>query len=376
MLVFDEELPLVDAFDRPDDPGAFARTCREPRETLKEIWRVLSPAGRVVIVVPNRRGVWARFEHTPFGTGRPFSRSQLNELLRDANFTPVCLVRRAILPAVAAALHDAAAADAGTRRAGASGRSSPGVIIVEAQKRLYRGIPVVAARLAPRVRAGAHPAGRAGGEEAADNPPWGGSASDRAKRRSETGRAASGWSTSSTPPTELAFRSVFSATLPSGEGGCRAPAIPPCFWSRLGHLYGDRPMLSLLGVLLCLGCDARPVVAGMPVDVELVLAVDVSRSMDAEEFSLQRAGYVEAIRHPTSSPPCGPGSTAASPSPISNGRARCARNRWFPWQVIDRTGKRAGLRRPARDADLSAATRARRSPARSILAMGCSTTIR
>ena len=32
--------------------------------------------------------VWARFEHTPFGTGRPFSRGQLNELLREANFTP------------------------------------------------------------------------------------------------------------------------------------------------------------------------------------------------------------------------------------------------------------------------------------------------
>ena len=57
-------------------------------------------------------------------------------------------------------------------------------------------------------------------------------------------------------------------------------------------------MLSLLGVLLCLGCDARPAAADTPVDVELVLAVDVSRSMDAEEFSLQRAGYVEAIRHP------------------------------------------------------------------------------
>ena len=35
-----------------------------------------------------------------------------------------------------------------------------------------------------------------------------------------------------------------------------------------------------------------------PVDVELVLAVDVSRSMDSGEFALQRAGYVEAIRHP------------------------------------------------------------------------------
>jgi hypothetical protein len=34
------------------------------------------------------------------------------------------------------------------------------------------------------------------------------------------------------------------------------------------------------------------------VDVELVLAVDASRSMDDEEFALQRAGYVGAIRDP------------------------------------------------------------------------------
>ena len=87
-LVFDEELPLVDAsIDRMLLVHSLEHA-ENPRETLKEIWRVLSPAGRVVIVVPNRRGVWARFEHTPFGSGRPFSRGQLNELLRDANFTP------------------------------------------------------------------------------------------------------------------------------------------------------------------------------------------------------------------------------------------------------------------------------------------------
>ena len=39
-------------------------------------------------------------------------------------------------------------------------------------------------------------------------------------------------------------------------------------------------------------------VAAEPVDVELVLAVDMSRSMDLEEFALQRAGYVAALRHP------------------------------------------------------------------------------
>lgn len=59
-------------------------------------------------------------------------------------------------------------------------------------------------------------------------------------------------------------------------------------------------MLSFL-VMLCLACDPVLPAGGAPVeqvDVQLVLAVDISRSMDAEEFDLQRAGYVEAIKDP------------------------------------------------------------------------------
>ena len=60
-------------------------------------------------------------------------------------------------------------------------------------------------------------------------------------------------------------------------------------------------MMALFGVFFCLGCELTAkaaLVAAEPVDVELVLAVDISRSMDSEEFALQRAGYVAALRHP------------------------------------------------------------------------------
>ena len=43
---------------------------------------------------------------------------------------------------------------------------------------------------------------------------------------------------------------------------------------------------------------AAPAVAEVPVDLELVLAVDVSGSMDLEEQALQRRGYVDAFLHP------------------------------------------------------------------------------
>ncbi|MCX8567774.1 MULTISPECIES: class I SAM-dependent methyltransferase [Hyphomicrobiales] len=140
-LVFDEELPLVDSsIDRMLLVHSLEHA-ESPRETLKEIWRVLSPAGRVVIVVPNRRGVWARFEHTPFGTGRPFSPGQLNELLRDANFT---------VASWSDALHFPPSQRKWMMRfdhlfESLGRRFWPifsGVIVVEAQKRVYQGIPV------------------------------------------------------------------------------------------------------------------------------------------------------------------------------------------------------------------------------------------
>ena len=43
---------------------------------------------------------------------------------------------------------------------------------------------------------------------------------------------------------------------------------------------------------------AAPAAAEVPVDLELVLAVDVSGSMDREEQALQRRGYVDAFLHP------------------------------------------------------------------------------
>src|SRR5258708_17113921 len=59
------------------------------RPLLKEVWRVLTGAGRVLVVVPNRRGIWARLDRTPFGHGHPYTPGQLSPLLRGVIFTPV-----------------------------------------------------------------------------------------------------------------------------------------------------------------------------------------------------------------------------------------------------------------------------------------------
>ncbi len=65
---------------------------------LKEVWRVLAGGGRLLIIAPNRRGIWARLDRTPFGSGRPYTMSQLSQLLRDELFTPVATGTALFMP--------------------------------------------------------------------------------------------------------------------------------------------------------------------------------------------------------------------------------------------------------------------------------------
>lgn len=140
-LVFEEELPLHDSsVDRILLVHALEHA-ENPREMLVEMWRVLAPGGRLVLVVPNRRGVWAQMEHTPFGTGRPFSRSQLTVLLRDASFTPGPWADALHFPPVERRFMMRFY----TLIERAGRRFWPlfaGALIVEAQKRVYQGLPV------------------------------------------------------------------------------------------------------------------------------------------------------------------------------------------------------------------------------------------
>jgi SAM-dependent methyltransferase len=57
------------------------------RRSLREAWRLLKDDGRLIVVVPNRRGLWAYAESTPFGHGQPYSTGQLARLLTSLFFT-------------------------------------------------------------------------------------------------------------------------------------------------------------------------------------------------------------------------------------------------------------------------------------------------
>lgn len=157
VLVEEGHLPLADgSVDR-----LLAVHCLEVaergRQLLREIWRVLSPEGRLLLVVPNRRGVWARLDNTPFGQGRPYSRRQLIALLSDSMFTPLDCSGALYVPPVnqRVLLRSATAWE----RLGATvSPAFSGVIIAEARKELVAPIGKLEKQhaLGGLVPAGAH----------------------------------------------------------------------------------------------------------------------------------------------------------------------------------------------------------------------------
>ncbi len=63
-------------------------TSETPAAVLEECWRVLGPGGRAIVIVPNRSGLWARRDVTPFGVGSPYSLPQLESQMKRHLFIP------------------------------------------------------------------------------------------------------------------------------------------------------------------------------------------------------------------------------------------------------------------------------------------------
>lgn len=114
---------------------------------LDEMWRVLTPGGRALLVVPNRIGLWCHSSRTPFGYGRTFSTAQLRALMTAHQFAVTHSDTALFLPPLPVRLLWRAA-----RQVEFVGRLLcpfiGGVLLVEAQKQIYASIkqPVHAAR--------------------------------------------------------------------------------------------------------------------------------------------------------------------------------------------------------------------------------------
>lgn len=136
-----DALPFADEQFEQVIVAHFLEGSESPQAALREIWRILTPGGRLLCMVPNRGGLWARRDTTPFGWGRPFSPRQLTTLLTDALFIPRQSRFALFMPPVAEKYFSRAAPaweKAGSRWFAPLG----GAILCEAEKVVYATTPI------------------------------------------------------------------------------------------------------------------------------------------------------------------------------------------------------------------------------------------
>jgi SAM-dependent methyltransferase len=106
------------------------------QQNLAEIWRILKSNGRLLVIVPNRSGFWARADWSPFGQGTPYSAAQITLYLRDNQFTHERTDRALFMPPIkfAPLLKSAGIFEAVGRKYFPFGC---GVHMVEATKQVY-----------------------------------------------------------------------------------------------------------------------------------------------------------------------------------------------------------------------------------------------
>jgi len=98
VLVEDRRLPFAaGSFDRILMVHALEEA-EDAQALMLEAVRALAPAGRVILVAAARGGLWARSENTPFGHGRPFTRRQLERLVREAGLEPTAWSQTLYVP--------------------------------------------------------------------------------------------------------------------------------------------------------------------------------------------------------------------------------------------------------------------------------------
>ena len=134
-LALETEIPLPDeSVDRVLLIHALENT-EYVREMLREVWRIMPSSGRLIVVVPNRRGIWARLERTPFGHGHPYSPPQLVGLLRETMFSPIATNTCLFMPPLKSRLIQRSAR--ALENMGRVGLGVGGVLVAAAAKQIY-----------------------------------------------------------------------------------------------------------------------------------------------------------------------------------------------------------------------------------------------
>ena len=136
---------LVDENRLPFPAGSFDRIllvhaleeAEDPIVMLTETVRALAPAGRIILAAAARGGLWARAEATPFGHGRPFTRGQMERLVRQVGLEPTAWSQTLYTPPWRPLL---GLADGIERLGGMVAPGAAGVILLEASRQAYARI--------------------------------------------------------------------------------------------------------------------------------------------------------------------------------------------------------------------------------------------
>lgn len=105
---------------------------------LSETWRTLKGEGRLILVVPNRSGIWAWFDHTPFGHGMPWSSGQISQYLAKGGFIVEKTEQALFVPPLPWRVF-LSTAPVWERMGARLFRALGGVHILEVRKKLYAG---------------------------------------------------------------------------------------------------------------------------------------------------------------------------------------------------------------------------------------------
>lgn len=151
VLASEDELPFPDgSVDRVLLAHAL-ECCQRVSRLLREVWRVLADDGRVLALVPNRRGLWCWSERTPFGAGQPYSAGQLDALLAHHLFEPAGRGQALFLPPTGSRFLLRLAIPIERLGLYMAPRFA-GVVLAEAEKRIYLASPELVARTAAQRR--------------------------------------------------------------------------------------------------------------------------------------------------------------------------------------------------------------------------------
>ena len=113
----------------------------DTHSVLQEIWRVLLPHGRVVLIVPNRLGLWAQCSDTPFGHGFSYYRLQIQKLLQDCGFK-ICDFQEGLKFSPFNRSTHGFAMDVYGKMRTKFFPNMGGVLVIEAQKDIYSAIAI------------------------------------------------------------------------------------------------------------------------------------------------------------------------------------------------------------------------------------------